>query len=127
MKASKFAGVLGNNGAAKAYGKKRLMIDHGNHVHASIFSVDSYLRTAQNVHRLCCLTFMPLISMQPATTFRKDTANCSDGLRFRDRRQTICGWCYSTLGVCNVDVIGCYQPQSDNELQSDKADVLCTF
>jgi hypothetical protein len=46
MTASKFAGVLGNDGAAKAYRKKRLMIDHGNHVHASIIFVDSYLRTA---------------------------------------------------------------------------------
>ena len=114
MTASKVAGVLGNDGAAKACRKKRLMIDHGKHVHASIIFVDSYLRTAQNVHRLYCLTFMLLVSMQPATTFRKDAANCSDGLRFRDRKQTMCSWCYSTLGICNVDVISCYWPQSDN-------------
>ena len=44
MIASKFAEVLGNDGAAKAYRKKRLMIDHGNHVHASSNFVDSYLR-----------------------------------------------------------------------------------
>ncbi len=61
MTASQFAGVLGNDGAAKAYRKKRLMIDHGNHVHASIIFVDSYLRTAQNVHRLCCLTIISLV------------------------------------------------------------------
>ncbi len=57
-----FAGMLGMVVPQScASRKKRLMIDHGNHVHASIIFVDSYLRTAQNVHRLCCLTLISLV------------------------------------------------------------------
>ena len=82
MTASKFAGMLGNDGAAKAYRKKRLMIDHCHHVHASIIFVDSYLRIAQNVHQLCCLPLISLVSRQPATTFRKDTAVAATGFVF---------------------------------------------
>ena len=86
-----FAGMLGMVVPQScASRKKRLMTDHGNHVHASIIFVDSCLRIARvvlsdprpcNQHAAC---------YDISGNSHKDVDN-SDGPRECDLRQTVCG------------------------------------
>ncbi len=106
-----FAGMLGMVVPQScASRKKRLMIDHGNHVHASIIFVDSCLRIAQNVRGLCCLILDPVSSTQPATIFRETvirTSTTATGLvSVISGRLFVAGeeWCIIPLGICGVDV-----------------------